>query len=770
MTSPVSQGGQSFTSRIAMWSARHRKAIAIGWVLIVVVALGTCSAVPADTDVEMDVRGEAGEALDVYQERFGVEETGEAQEFVVFKHKDLTVDDPAYEETVTGLMADLRALVAEETTVVGGTTVVSDKRIVSGTRTFYDTGLSREQALELGLFVAVNETEGDVTFAMVELEGELEDAVDNIDPVLDAVAEAEAASDGFEILIGGDASLNKQVMEIVEEDFGRALILNLPIAFLILFVVFGAAVAASVPLALAFAAVITANGILAIVSQFYPLDMAYQEIALLMGLATGIDYALFVVTRYRRERRAGRSKEEALRVASGTSGKAVVFAGMTVLLAISGMFVVDNAVFTSLALAAIVVVALAIVISVTLLPAIIAMLGDNIDRLSLPFLGRGTGEGGGVWGFIADQVLARPAIIGAVTVVALLAVAAPYLTLNLGFNGPRSFSDDAEGKKALIALEENFTIGLMQPAMVVVDAGEKENVFAADIQASVAKLVGLVERESVTPESPDEPYGAVAGEPDFNDAGDTELIAIPINADSGDPEAIDAVNHLRDDLVPQAFEDSSAEALVTGMTAFNIDFKDDIIFRTPFVFAMVLGLAFIILLVMFRSIVIPIKAIILNLLSVGAAYGILVLVFQEGWLLEGILDFEATGIIESWLPLFLFAILFGLSMDYHMFVLSRIKEAYEKGMSNEESVSVGIKATAGVITSAAAIMVAVFSIFAFMRLMGMKQFGLGLGVAVLIDATVIRSILLPASMKLLGDWNWYLPSWLEWIPRVRMAE
>jgi len=770
MASSASQGGQSLTSRMAMWSARHRRAIVLAWVFIVVLGLGACSVIPADTDIEMDVPGEAGEALDLYQERFGLEETGESQEFVVFKHPSLTVDDPAYEETVKGLMADLRALVAEETTVVGGTTVVSDKRIVSGTRTFYDTGLSREQALELGLFVAVNETEGDVTFAMVGLEGELEDAVDNIDPVLDAVAEAEAASDGFEILIGGDASLNKQLMEIVEEDFGRALILNLPIAFLILFLAFGAVVAASVPLALAFAAVITANGILAIVSQFYPLDMAYQEMVLLMGLATGIDYALFVVTRYRRERKAGRSKEKALQVASGTSGKAVVFAGMTVLLAISGMFVVDNAVFTSLALAAIVVVALAIVISVTLLPALIAMLGDNIDRLSLPFLGRGTGEGGGVWGFITDRVLAQPAIIGAVTVVALLAVAAPYLTLNLGFNGPRTFSDDAEGKKALIALEDNFTIGLMQPAVVVVDAGEKENVFAADIQASVAELVKAVERESRTPGSPDEPYGAVAQEPDFNDAGDTEVIAIPINADSGDPEAIDAVNRLRDKLVPQAFEDSSAQALVTGNTAFNIDFKENIIFRTPFVFAMVLGLAFIILLVMFRSIVIPIKAIILNLLSVGAAYGVLVLVFQEGWLLEGILDFEATGIIESWLPLFLFAILFGLSMDYHMFVLSRIKEAYEGGMSNEESVSVGIKATAGVITSAAAIMVAVFSIFAFMRLMGMKQFGLGLGVAVLIDATVIRSILLPASMKLLGDWNWYLPSWLEWIPRVKMAE
>jgi len=232
------------------------------------------------------------------------------------------------------------------------------------------------------------------------------------------------------------------------------------------------------------------------------------------------------------------------------------------------------------------------------------------------------------------------------------------------------------------------------------------------------------------------------------------------------------VKHLRNDLIPAAFEDGQARALVTGATAVNIDFKDNIIFRTPFVFAFVLGLAFLILLVMFRSIVIPIKAILLNLLSVGAAYGVLVLVFQEGWPpgIENLLSFEATGIIESWLPLFMFAILFGLSMDYHMFVLGRIKEAHERGAKNEEAVSIGIKATASTITMAAAIMVAVFMIFAFTRLIGLQQFGLGLAVAILIDATVIRSILLPASMKLLGEWNWYLPSWLQWIPEVKMAE
>jgi RND superfamily putative drug exporter len=748
-----------------MWSARHRRAIILAWVFIVVLGLGTCTAVPAKTDIEVEAPGEAGKAFDLFQERFGVKEA-EAQEFVVFSHPSLTVDDPEYEETVKGLMAHLRALRVQGTEVVGGTRVVSSTRIVAGTTSHYDIGTPREQSP----FVAQNETGGDVTFALVGLEGGLEDAVSNIDPVLDAVAEAQETSDGFEILVGGDASLTKQVSEVVEEDFARASFLEYPIMILILILAFGALVAALVPVALAFAAIVTASGILAVVSQSFALSEIYTHMVLLMGLATGIDYSLFVITRFRRERAVGVSKEEAIRTASGTSGKAVVFAGATVVLAIGGMFLVDNAIFVSLALAAIVVVALAVVISMTLLPALIAMLGDNIDRLSIPFLGRGTGEGGGVWGFITDRVLARPAIMATVTVVLLLALAGPVFTFNLGFNGVKSYSDDVESKKAVLALEDNFTIGLLQPAWVVVDAGEKENVFAADVQASAAELVRLVKEESVTPDSPGNPYGVLAEQPDFSDAGDTEVIFIPINADTGEDKAIDAVDHLRDDLIPAAFEDSSAEALVTGATASNIDFRDMIYSRTPFVVAFVLGLAFIILLLMFRSIVIPVKAIILNLLSVGAAYGVLVLVFQKGWLLEGVLGFEATGIIESWLPLFLFAILFGLSMDYHMFVLSRIKESYEKGMSNEESVSAGIKATAATITSAAAIMVAVFTIFAFTRNIGLKQFGVGLGVAVLIDATVIRSILLPASMKLLGEWNWYLPSWLEWIPRIKMAE
>jgi RND superfamily putative drug exporter len=400
MSARSSGEARSLTARLAMWSARHRKMVALGWVLIVVVAMGGCSVISANTNIEQRAPGEAGKASKLFDERFGVEE-GEIREVVVFSHPSLTVDDVVYRETVQGLMEDLRAL-----RVVGrsasGTTVVSSTRIVSGALTYYDTGAPREASP----FVAPNRSGGDVSFALVDMVGTFEEAEENIDPVLETVADAQTASDGFQILIGGDASINKQRSEVVEEDFGFALFLNLPTTFVILILAFGAVAAAAVPLSLAVAAVITATGILGVVSQGYPLANVYTEVVLLMGLATGIDYALFVISRFRRERRAGRSKEEALLIATATSGQAVIFAGVTVLLAICGMFLVDNVIFSSLALSAIVVVALAIIMSVSLLPALLAMLGDNVNWLRVPFLDRG-GEGGGVWGFISDRVLAR---------------------------------------------------------------------------------------------------------------------------------------------------------------------------------------------------------------------------------------------------------------------------------------------------------------------------------------------------------------------------
>ncbi len=746
-----------------MWSARHRRAVLAAWVGIVLVSLGACSAIRANTDLQETAPGESGRASALYQQRFGV--LTQITEIVVFSSPSLPVTDPTYKETVQGLMESLRALRADKSTVVGGTTVVSSTRTVSATTTYYDLGLPREQSP----FVAQNSSGGDVTFALVTMEGDFIEAEKNIDPVVQTVNQAAQSSPGFDILIGGDASINKQRSQVVNEDFRFALFLNLPISLIILVLAFGALVAALVPLTLALAAVVVASAILALISHGYPLSVVYSEVVLLMGLATGIDYALFVITRYRNGRRTGLSEEDALRVASGTSGKAVVFAGTTVLLAICGMFLVGSATFSSLGLAAVVVVALAIAFSVTLLPALLALLGDNVDRVRIPFLNRPGAEGGGVWGFISDRVLARPAIVAIATLAILLAAAVPVTTFNLGFNGANALPKAVEAKKALLALQDSFTLGLISPAQIVVDAGKDGNVFDPAIQARVSRLTSLIQAETVSAENPNAPYG-VPIRTDVNDAGDTEVVQVPVNADTGDKKAIDAVNHLRNDLIPTAFGASKGTALVTGATAANIDFKDNITFRTPFVFAFVLGLAFIILLLTFRSIVIPIKAIILNLLSVGAAYGLLVLVFQRGWLLEGVLNFKATGIIESWLPLFLFSILFGLSMDYHMFIMSRIKEAYEKGASIDEAISIGVKATAGTITSAAVIMVAVALVFAFTRDITLKQFGFGLATAILIDATTIRSILLPASMKLLGEWNWYLPAWLEWLPHIQMAE
>jgi uncharacterized membrane protein YdfJ with MMPL/SSD domain len=759
---PESDHTPSLAARIAVWSARHRRRVALAWLVIVIAAVATSTVMPPNTDLEPEAPGEAGTALKLFKERFGDQQVP-TQEVVVFSSSQYRVTDPIYKDTVQALMAQLMDLRETETSVEGGTTVISSTRVVSGTLTHYDIGLPPESSP----FVAPGQS-GDVTFALVSLQGTVLTAKDHVQPVIDEVDRASGNAAGFTIMSGGPASINKQMDTVISEDLSFALFANLTVTLVILLIVFRAPVAGVIPLALALAAVITATAVLSIISQAFPLSNIFTEVVLLMGLATGIDYALFVVSRFRNERRKGRTKEDALRAAAGTSGKAVIFAGGTVVLAVGGMFLVGDSTFNSLGLAAIVVVVLAVLISVSLLPALLMMLADHIDRFSLPFL-RSTSEEGGIWGFITDHVLRRPVVLAVGVLVVLLALASPYLQLNLGFNGAKGLPNAVEAKKALLVLQDNFTLGLTSPAVVVVDAGKDKNVYSADTQARVSRFIASIEAESTAKAGPDAPYG-VPIQTSISDAGDTEAVRIPLNADTGEQKAIDAVEHLRKDLVPAAFGGSTVKAPITGDTAANIDFRDNIIFRTPFVFMFVLGLAFLILLVTFRSIVIAVKAIILNLLSVGATYGILVMVFQKGWLLEKPLDFKATGIIESWLPLFLFTILFGLSMDYHMFVLSRIKEAHEHGASSDEAVSHGIRQTAGTITSAALIMVAVAMIFALTRFIGLKQFGFGLAVAILIDATVIRSILLPASMKLLGDYNWYLPRWLEWLPKIRMAE
>ena len=490
-------------------------------------------------------------------------------------------------------------------------------------------------------------------------------------------------------------------------------------------------------------------------SQLYSLNQSYTEMILLLGLAVGIDYSLFIVSRYSREREAGKAKLEAITFASNTTGRAVFYAGVTVVVSLIGLTLTAHPIFISLALGAILVVLVTMIGSLTFLPAALSALGDNVNRLRLPILARVRGSG--IWGAITDRVMARPMVYATVTAVALIAVSVPAASLNMGFpTGSKAFNDAVSGKQAIRLLEDHFTGGLTDPAYVVVTATD---VTAPEVQEAVARLI---DRMEANPESFFGPFETVT-----NPAGDALFLLAPISGETSEAEV--SVDALRNEIVPTAFAGVDAEVSVTGFAAGNKDFSEFMYGKAPYVFGFVLGVAFLLLLFMFRSVVIPVKSIILNLISVTAAYGVLVMVFQWGWGIS-LLGSEASGVVISWLPLFLFAILFGLSMDYHMLLLNRIKESYDQSQDNEGSVAMGIKLTAGQITSAAAIMVGVFSAFVLGRDVGLQQFGIGLGVSVLIDATVIRSVLLPATVKLLGDWNWYLPSWLEWLPRVSRVE
>ena len=725
----------SFTGRIANWSARRRWWVVAASVMVIVMAMVVMNTVETkllDGDSEVGV-GDSGRADQLIDERFGPDRAAARRdhsrgptEILVFSNPSLTVEDPEYRSKVDQVVQELRALPE-----------------VKSVASYYDTA-SPEMVSE----------DGHAVLARVVVEGGGKTSR-NIDVALDTVRAAREEGNGFQIAMTGN--LDQQIDALMEKDFARIMLVTMVLGLVILLIAFRAVVAAVIPLILAIGSIFSAIGVAAIVSQSYALDAVYQEMILLMGMAVGIDYSLFIVSRFRSERKAGRSKLDAIAIASNTTGRAVFYAGITVVVSLAGLMLTNNPIFISLSLAAIIVVIIAIVASLTLLPTILSVLGDNVNRLRLPLLRNG-GSGEGIWSAIAGRVLAKPAVFATVTAAALIALAVPAATLNLGFNQSSSGLPDAvEAKQAYVLLEENFTAGLADPARVVVDAAD---VRSPGVQASVARLIDRVGQNS-----------AYSGpfETRTNQAGDLLVVNVPLSGTLEDEDSQDAVKLLRNVLIPDAFTGTTAEVYVTGPTAGTIDFVDSMYERAPYVFGFVLAVAFLLLLVMFRSIVIPVKAVLLNLLSAGAAYGVLVMVFQWGWGIS-VLGSEATGIIMAWLPLFLFGILFGLSMDYHMLLLSRIKEAYDQGHSNEDSVSEGIKVTAGQITSAAAIMVAVFGAFATGQIIGLQQFGLGLGVAVLIDATVIRSVLLPASMKLLGDWNWYLPSWLEWLPKVNVGE
>jgi uncharacterized membrane protein YdfJ with MMPL/SSD domain len=710
-------------ARAGRWSASHWKTATFGWLAFVIVAFVLGGAIGTKQLGEGDSPGESGRMTEILDEGF----EQPAEESVLMQSRTLTTSDPAFVAAVEDVVARISAVPAA--TNVRDPLEPSNADLISA--------------------------DGRSVVITYDIRGSPDDAVDKIDPLLAAVDEAKSAHPDFYIGELGETSADKEITEAVGEDLGQAGLLSLPVTIVILIFAFGALVAAGIPLLLGLTAVIATMGLLALPSQFLPVDENVSAVVLLIGLAVGVDYSLFYLKREREERAAGRSEKAALEAAAATSGRAVLISGVTVMVAMAGMFLTGDQAFSSFAMGTIMVVAIAMVGSLTVLPALLSRLGDGVNRARVPLLHRlQRPQGGRFWGWTVDRVLRRPKLAAALSAGLLVALALPALGMKTVDPGVDALPQNLGVVQTYNRLQTAFP-GEQEPAIVVVKAPSIDG----EVEAAIADL----RREAVASGAVHEPITT-----EVNEARTVARIELPMAGTGSDSVSYDALATLRDDVVPSTvggLED--VEAGVTGSTALSKDFVDAVRGKAPLVFAFVLGLAFLLMLVSFRSVVIAIKAIVLNLLSVAAAYGVLVLVFQHG-IGKDLLGFEYTEGVMAWLPVFLFVILFGLSMDYHVFILSRIREAYDRGMRTEDAIAHGIKTTAGVVTSAAIVMVFVFSIFATLSLIMMKQFGVGLATAVLIDATIVRGVLLPATMKLLGEWNWYLPRWLRWLPSMKL--
>ena len=711
----------NLAARMGRWSADHWKTATFGWLGFVLVAFALGGAIGTKfIDPNAPGPGESGRMDKILDAGF----EQPAGESVFIQHPSLRTTDPAFTAAIKDVTADLSSLGA----------------------------VQNVQPPEVS-------KNGRAALVDFEIRGDPDDAADKIDPILAKVDDVQRAHPEFFVGEFGYASAANAVETAFGDDLGKAGMLSLPITLGILIVAFGALVAAGIPLLLALTAVFGTFGLMALPSQILPVANEAPALVLLIGLAVGVDYSMFYLRREREERAAGRSERAALEAAAATSGRSVLISGLTVITAMAGMFLTGDRTFESFGVATILVVAIAMLGSLTVLPALLSKLGDRVDRVRIPFvsrLRRDDGEGR-IWGAIVDRVMRRPGVSAALAAGFLIVLALPALQLRIAKPGVDTFPKSLPAIQTYDRMQAAFP-GEALPASVVVRAPD---VNAPTMQAAIRRL----EQRALASGRMSEPITV-----DVNEAGTVADITVPIAGNGTDEKSNAALAVLRDEIVPTtvgALPD--AEAGVTGLTAQWIDGSDAIKSSLPPVVAFVLVFAFLLMLVAFRSPVIAAKAIALNLLSVGAAYGVLVLVFQHG-VGKGLLGFSSTDGIEPVVPLLLFVILFGLSMDYHVFLLSRIREAVQRGASTEEAVAHGIKTTAGVVTSAAIVMVCVFAVFIALSILFFKQFGVGLAVAVLIDATIVRGVLLPASMKLLGDWNWYLPSWLQWLPRFDVSE
>jgi uncharacterized membrane protein YdfJ with MMPL/SSD domain len=698
---------------IAAWAAAF---------LVSIVAV--VSLLDLTSEGEVTNEPESERAYELIGDRMPFEPDDEfVSELVLVRSDRLRTDDPAVERKVTALVADLRRSPA----VHNATSYVheDDPALVSPD--------SRAAVIPLGL------------------RGDCEEAAGRVVEIVEA-----ANHPPFEVTVTGECTAERDINAILDEDLRKGeLMIGLPAALLVLLLVFGTVVAALVPLVLAVVAITIALALAAVVSQAVELSVFLVNMLTVMGLAIGIDYSLFVVSRFREERATGRSREDAIAVTGATASRAVLFSGLAFALAMSGLLLVPDTILRSLGFGAIAVGVTSVAAALTVPPAVLALLGDRVGALRIPIPGLGATGEGRVWSAIARGVTRRPVVWLALSAGVLLAATAPVLDLKLGTSGLRTLPNDAVSKQGFLALERSFGVGTVDSAIVVVDGDVEDERVSGGIRR-------LRERLRASPLFVDPSV-------ETNPAGDLAVVEALVVGDSRDERALEAVEQLRERDVPAAFAGADAEVLVTGETAEELDYTALMQDWVPRIFAFVLALSFVLLTIAFRSIVVSAKAIALNLLSVGAAYGVVVLVFQKGVGNE-LLGLHQTELITTWLPIFLFSVLFGLSMDYHVFLLSRIRERWAETGDTRDALVHGIGSTARVITGAALIIIVVFAGFAAGDLVETQQIGFGVGVALLIDATLVRSVLVPASMQLLGRWNWFLPRWLGWLPDVQVEK
>jgi RND superfamily putative drug exporter len=711
----------NLAGRAGRWSAAHWKTAAFGWIAFAVLAVILGNLVgPREMKDWQIANGESRRAAQILDSAgFKIP----ARESVLIQSRTTTIKDDTFSATVASLVQTL-SLQKNVTNIVSPI-----NHPTSG-------------------LVSVD---GHSALVQFDVRGDAENADSKIAPIMKAVDQAQAGNPSVIVAEFGEASANHAINDRFGKDMTRAEFTSLPLTILILILAFGAIVAAGLPVLLAFSAVLAAMGLNLLASHLLPTDeQTVSAIILMIGMAVGIDYSLFYLRREREERYGGREPHDALLTAARTSGQAVLISGATVLIAMAGMFVSGNSLFSTIGMGTMIVVLAAMVGSLTVLPAVLHRLGDKVDRLRIPII-RGRPRDDGPWGRFIARVLRRPVLATVLSAGALGVLALPAFTMHTKLPMFTDLPRDLKIMRTYDRIQTAFP-GSQTPAQVVVKA---ENVTSPQMQ----KAFALFKQRALATGELFEPFTVTV-----NPSSTVAVIDFAIAGNSDNAASINAMHTLRDTVIPPIAERlPDVEVATTGVTAGTWDFNQQMKHRLPWVFLFVLSLAFVLLLLTFRSLVIAAKAVALNLLSVGAAYGILVAVFQHGWG-ASLFGFHTNGAIVSWLPLFLFVILFGLSMDYHVFILSRVKELLDAGASTEDAVRLAITRTASTVTSAAIIMVAVFGLFGTLSLIQFEQMGFGLAVAVLLDATIVRGVLLPAAMRLLGEWNWYLPTWLEWLP------